>query len=194
MDRHTNNVCADRNLNELIIGIDGEQTNTTYPIEKLDAHLNNVQHVAISIFIFCGELMLLQKRANSKYHSGGLWANTVCSHPRWNESVDSCATRRLREELGFVVPLRKFGELSYAARVGDLYENEHVHCFFGHLDSPEAPEHFNREEVSATMWLSLSEIETQMTNEPESFSAWFKIYMHEYLSMINSAVGMNAPI
>lgn len=193
MHRHTNNVSADRNLSELIIGIDGKKENTKYPIEKLDAHINKVQHVAISIFIFCGPLMLLQKRATSKYHSGGLWANTVCSHPKWKESVDNCATRRLQEELGFVVPLRKFGELSYAARVGDLYENEYVHCFIGHLDQSEIPKHFNREEVSATMWLSLPDIETQMSNEPESFSAWFKIYMHKHQSMINSAIGMHAP-
>ena len=46
-----------------------------------------------------GEL-LLQRRAFKKYHSGGLWTNTCCSHPRPGENVSEAAVRRLEEEMG----------------------------------------------------------------------------------------------
>ena len=178
----------DSNLHELIIGIDSNAENGIYPIGKLDAHIRNVPHVAISIFIFNGQRLLLQKRADTKYHSGGLWANTVCSHPRWDESASDCAGRRLFEELGWTVPLTAFGNIDYEAQVGDLYENEHVHCFFGRLNGSDLPTGFNPNEVSALEWLSIPEILDQIDARAETFSPWFRIYMRDYRSMIDSVV------
>lgn len=178
----------DSNLHELITGIGDDKARKLYPIEKLDAHVRNVPHVAISIFVFHDQRLLLQKRADTKYHSGGLWANTVCSHPRWNEDAKLCALRRLHEELGWEVPLKEFGCIDYTARVGKLYENEHVHCFYGKLDEAELPAEFNPEEVSATQWLSIPEILEQMASHPELFSAWFKIYMAQHRSMIDALI------
>jgi len=173
MNNHSSSTIRDNNLHELITAIDCNTESGTYPIEKLDAHVHNVPHVAISIFVFRGERLLLQKRADTKYHSGGLWANTVCSHPRWNEKAHDCASRRLREELGWVVPLQEFGKIDYAARVGALYENEHVHCFFGHLYGNDPLADFNRDEVAAIEWLTIPEILQQIESRPESFTAWF---------------------
>ena len=178
----------DSNLRELITGIGDDKAGKRYPIEKLDAHVRNVPHVAISIFVFHDQRLLLQKRADTKYHSGGLWANTVCSHPRWNEDAKLCALRRLHEELGWEVALKEFGCIDYTARVGKLYENEHVHCFYGKLDEAELPAEFNPEEVSATQWLSIPEILEQMASHPELFSAWFKIYMAQHRSMIDALI------
>lgn len=180
----------DNNLHEMIIGIDSKEKGRLYPVEKLDAHVRNVPHMAISIFIFHEQKLLLQKRADTKYHSGGLWANTVCSHPRWNEDVRTCASRRLQEELGWAVPLREFGRIDYAARVGKLYENERVHCFHGRLIEAELPSAFNPAEVSATKWLTIPEILKQIAHEPDSFSAWFKIYMARHRSMIDSQIDL----
>ncbi|MFK7859856.1 MAG: isopentenyl-diphosphate Delta-isomerase [Granulosicoccus sp.] len=188
MNNHSDNAVVDKNLRELITGIDKGTEDSFYPIEKLDAHVRNVPHVAISIFVFCNQHILLQKRAETKYHSGGLWANTVCSHPRWEESAQSCAGRRLREELGWNVPLRKFGLINYAARVGELYENEHVHCFYGRLDKSELPSRFNPQEVSAVQWLTIPEIMEQIDIRPESFTPWFKIYMAKHRTMIDSVL------
>lgn len=112
--------------------------------------MRNVPHVVISIFVFHGQRLLLQKRADTKYHSGGLWANTVCSYPRWNEEAQICAGRRLQEEMAWEVPLKEFGRIDYATRVGTLYENEHVHCFYGNLGEAVLPAEFNLDEVSAT--------------------------------------------
>lgn len=186
MNNHLGNAIVDNDLRELIIGIDNEADECFYPIEKLDAHVRNIPHVAISIFVLHDQHMLLQQRADTKYHSGGLWANTVCSHPRWDESAHMCASRRMGEELGWGVPLTNFGLIDYAARVGELYENEHVHCFYGRLDKPALPSGFNPDEVAAVEWLTIPEIMEQIVKRPESFTPWFKIYMTQHRTMIDS--------
>ena len=76
-----------------------------YPIEKMDAHRRAVQHLAVSVFVFSDDELLLQRRAESKYHCGGLWANTCCTHPYWNEADDVSAERRLMEEMGLNLSL-----------------------------------------------------------------------------------------
>src|SRR5262245_54825248 len=75
--------------------------------ERMRAHREGLRHRAFSIFVFdrAGRL-LLQRRAAGKYHSGGLWSNTCCSHPLPGESVLDAAHRRLREEMGFDCPLQ----------------------------------------------------------------------------------------
>jgi len=177
----------DADLHELIIGI-GDEGQSNFPVEKLAAHQRNVPHIAISIFIFRGNKLLVQQRAATKYHSGGLWANTVCSHPRWDESVADCATRRLDEELGWTVPLTKFGQIDYAAKVGSLYENEQVHCFFGYFNEACNTNNFNRDEVTAVRWVTIERAISEINEEPTRFSAWFRIYMSEHLDMINQVV------
>ncbi|MFT4726161.1 MAG: isopentenyl-diphosphate delta-isomerase [Granulosicoccus sp.] len=188
MSQLSNNTVIDNNLRELITAVDVESDSGNYPIEKLDAHLRDIQHMAISIFVFRGSEMLLQKRADTKYHSGGLWANTVCSHPRWQESAASCAGRRLDEELGWSIPVKKFGEIVYHAQVGELYENEHVHCFYGWFDESHDVYAFNRDEVSDVKWLSIPDILQEIEQSPEDFTEWFKIYMAEYRDMIKAII------
>lgn len=173
-------------LLEYIIAIDDTVENGHYPIGKLDAHVRNIRHKAISIFVFRNNKLLLQKRADKKYHSGGLWANTVCSHPRWNETSAACASRRMLEELGWSVPVRHFGQINYAARVGELFENEEVQCFFGFAEGGRDTTQFNTNEVSATEWLSIPDIMQRISDQPANFTEWFKIYMAEHRSMINA--------
>nr|WP_240042363.1 NUDIX domain-containing protein [Photorhabdus khanii] len=58
-------------------------------------------HRAFSIFIFNKKgNLLLQNRAETKYHSSGLWTNSCCGHPRVGEALDT-AHRRLGKEMGF---------------------------------------------------------------------------------------------
>lgn len=179
-----NNRVIDSNLHELITAVNSDSTVANYPIEKLDAHLRDIRHEAVSIFVFNGPHLLMQKRADTKYHSGGLWANTVCSHPRWQETASECAGRRLTEELGWNIPVQEFGEIVYQAKVGELYENEHVHCFFGHFDQQNNILDYNRNEVSEVRWLSIDEIMHQISYQPEIFTEWFKIYMMKHRDMI----------
>jgi len=176
----------DIGLHEKIIAID--PSDGPYPIDKLEAHLHNIPHIAISIFVFENRHLLIQQRAATKYHSAGLWANTVCSHPRWNESPEACAQRRLVEELGCSASMTGFGNIDYAAQVGDLYENEHVHCFFGQLQERTMANNFNLVEVAAIDWLTIPQILDEIDSEPERFTEWFKIYMTTHREMIEAVI------
>ncbi len=178
----------DTGLHEKICAFDQTDRSRSYPIDKLEAHINNIPHMAISIFVFDGDKLLLQQRASTKYHSAGLWANTVCSHPRWKETHAECAVRRLQEELGWKIPLREFGQIDYAAQVGELYENEQVHCFYGQFDARIDVTDFNPGEVSDVEWLTIPEIEDRISQRPELFTEWFKIYMHSHKPMIASLI------
>ncbi|OED36495.1 hypothetical protein AB833_27510 [Chromatiales bacterium (ex Bugula neritina AB1)] len=168
--------------------IDPAVTGGLYAIDKLQAHLANVRHLAISIFVVSGSSLLIQRRASTKYHSANLWANTVCSHPRWQETPEHCAQRRLQEELGWTVPLKPFGQIDYAAQVGELYENEQVHCFWGRFDESIDTANFNTREVGAVNWLTIPEILQQMDQQPQTFTEWFKIYMTNHHEMISTAL------
>jgi isopentenyl-diphosphate delta-isomerase len=143
-------------------------------MEKMEAHRLAVLHRAFSVFIFNsrGE-MLLQQRAQEKYHSAGLWTNACCSHPRPGEDTRAAAVRRLREELGFITDLQKLFEFTYrTAYENGLTEFEFDHVFVGTYDRDVSP---NRAEVSDYRYLSLSEIEAELFSAPETFTSWFQL-------------------
>lgn len=169
---------------EVITAID--EDGGLYPIGKMDAHVRNVPHLAVSVFVFNRGRLLLQQRADCKYHSGGLWANTCCSHPRWNESLPDCAVRRLREEVGCTFKLTPFGTINYEAQVGDLYENETAHCFVGYVDDDTLPTLFNPEEVQAVRWQDMDQLRADILESPENYSPWIRIYIQQHLDLIAS--------
>jgi isopentenyl-diphosphate Delta-isomerase len=171
---------------EWITAIDGD--GQLYPIEKLEAHQRNVPHLAISVFVVQDGKLLIQQRADHKYHSGGLWANTCCSHPRWNEEPAECAARRLPEEVGFNIDLTWFGAIDYAADVGSaLYENEFAHCYVGELHDDSVLDQFNPDEVQAVRWVDLEELRAEVERTPAQFTKWLRIYLHQHYDMIRSA-------
>src|ERR1700730_504067 len=100
-------------------------------IEKMEAHLRGKLHRAFSVFIFDGDgRMLLQQRALNKYHSGGLWTNACCSHPRPGENTTVAGRRRLKEEMGFDTALEPMFQFTYkAAFENGLVEHEFDHVF-----------------------------------------------------------------
>lgn len=163
---------------ELITGLDDR--GEAYPIDKMDAHRVSTRHLAVSVFLFQGERLLLQRRADQKYHSGGLWANSCCSHPRWRETPSQCAERRVPEELGVSVPLEHFAVSEYSARVGSLFENEVVHCYRGELPRGTDVSRFNPEEVQDVTWLNLRELKAELSANPERYAAWLHIYMRRH--------------
>jgi len=166
------------------IASDGEY----YPIEKLEAHQRNVPHLAISVFVVRNGKLLLQQRANHKYHSGGLWANTCCSHPRWNERPEACAARRLPEEVGWNTELTWFGTIDYVADVGSaLFENEFAHCFVGELHDDSVLDQFNPEEVQAVKWVDLNDLRDEVNRSPAQFTKWLRIYLQKHFQMIRTA-------
>lgn len=144
--------------------------------EKLSAHRRGAMHRAFSVFVWdrCGRL-LLQRRALTKYHSGGLWTNTCCGHPRPEELVSSAAERRLQEEMGFVCPLTPIGTFSYRADVGrGLIENEFVHLFSGAHEGSVSPD---PAECEGYDWQTAREIQSAIEQRPQHFSVWFKLYV-----------------
>ena len=143
-------------------------------MEKMQAHRTGVLHRAFSAFVFNskGEL-LLQQRAFSKYHSGGLWTNTCCSHPRKGESVELAAARRLTEEMGMNCTFSsQFSFVYRAALDHDLIEHELDHVLVGYSDDIPVP---NPEEVASWRYVSLETIQQELTHDDRRYTEWFKI-------------------
>ena len=160
-------------MNEMVILVDPYDRQIGVE-EKMKAHREGKLHRAFSVFVFNqkGE-MLLQKRAPQKYHSGGLWTNACCSHPRPGEAVEQGAARRLNEEMGFVCELKKAFDFIYKAELnGGLIEHELDHVFIGSYNGEIHP---NANEVADYRWLNIQTIKHELENFPEKYTAWFKI-------------------
>ncbi len=151
-----------------------EQDEEIGTMEKMHAHEKAVLHRAISIFIFNEKNeMLLQQRAMKKYHSGGLWTNACCSHPRPGEETDTAAVRRLKEELGFETLLHKVFDFTYKASFDNgLTEHEFDHVFTGKYNGPIYP---NKNEVQDYCFKSVDEIESSLQTHPHKYTVWFKL-------------------
>ncbi len=166
-------------MNIDVILVDDQDENIGL-LPKLEAHEKGLLHRAISVFIFNtkGE-MLLQKRQLHKYHSGGLWTNTCCSHPLPNESTLEAANRRLLEEMGMKTRLNYLFKFKYHANLDhNLIEHELDHVFFGITDQP--PQ-LNDEEVSDYKYISAESLKIEVSRNPEHFTEWFKICLDNVL-------------
>ena len=142
--------------------------------EKLSVHREGRLHRAFSVFLFntSGEL-LLQRRALSKYHSGGLWSNTCCSHPAPGEPVVEAASARLEEEMGIFCPLREAFEFTYRAPVGEgLVEFEYDHVLVGHYEGSVFPD---PAEVMDCKWMSLADLAADLSASPGSYTPWLGV-------------------
>ncbi|QFT61109.1 Isopentenyl-diphosphate Delta-isomerase (plasmid) [Sulfitobacter sp. THAF37] len=161
--------------------IDGELT----PVEKLAAHRRGLRHLAVSVFVICGDDILIQQRALGKYHTPRLWANTCCTHPDWGEPALACATRRLNEELGITgLNLHHRGQVEYRAEVGGgLIEHELVDVFVATApaDLPLDP---NPAEVMSTRWISVDALLGEIAETPARFTPWLRIYLAEHRETI----------
>lgn len=156
------------------------EDDSLYPIEKMAAHQAGVPHLAVSIFVFWRGALLIQKRAADKYHCGNLWANTCCSHPHWGEPVEEAAHRRLKEELGFTVPLQPGQTFSYRAEVGaGLIENERVFPFWADLsDQPDVTP--NPDEVAEVRWATVAKLLEELRQQRHEFAPWFQLYLENW--------------
>jgi len=144
----------------------------------MEAHEKGTLHRAFSVFIFNSEgKMLLQKRADEKYHSPGLWTNTVCSHPRANEKTDDAAHRRIVEEMGFDCEFEEAFSFVYKADVGQgLTEHEFDHVFIGESDTLPVP---NPEEVGDFKYVELGRVVQDIKEHPDNYTVWFMIALKE---------------
>ena len=163
-------------------------------MEKLDAHLKGGSlHRAFSVFVLDeSDRLMLQKRDKGKYHFGGLWTNTCCSHPRLGETPLEGARRRLMEEMGLDLPLERRGSFLYKAHdeASGLTEHELDHVFVGRTSG--APT-LNAEEAEDWRWISMEELLTELAENPEHFTPWFPLALAElgeYQQAINRRLGV----
>ena len=161
---------------EKVILVD-ENDNEIGTETKILAHQRGQCHRAFSVFIFHrnqNEIkLLLQQRQKDKYHSGGLWTNTCCSHPRPGENIILAGERRLKEEMGMEIKLALAGHFHYRAECENgLIENEYDHVLVGF--APVDDIHFNPTEVAAVRWITMTDLFNALENHPKQFTVWFK--------------------
>lgn len=159
-------------------------------MEKLEAHKQGVLHRAFSVCLINhkGEL-LLHKRAKSKYHSGGKWTNTCCSHPRPKERTLIAANRRLKEEMGITADIEEVFSFIYRVNFDNgLIENEFDHVYVGLYDGKPTP---NSDEVEEWGYFSIEYIEKSIRNYPERYTYWFRLLFPKLIKEFTSIKFLN---
>lgn len=170
-------------MEELLILVD-EQDNEVGVMDKLSAHQKGVLHRAFSVFVFNerGEL-LLQQRADEKYHSAGLWSNTCCSHPYKGELIKTAINRRLREEMGMLCETDFAFSFIYQANLENgLSEHEFDHVYFGTTDLEPIIE---QTEVKDWKYISLKDLAADIDANPQNYTAWLKICLPTVIKIKN---------
>ena len=164
-----------------------EQDDVIGSMEKMEAHRRGVLHRAFSVVLFnsSGEL-LLQRRADNKYHSGGLWTNTCCSHPLPEESIHDAAQRRLKYEMGISLKPEFAFKFIYKTPLNEsLIEHELDYVFIGTFDGSPI---INKEEVSEWKFMSLTELKKDIKLYPEIYTVWFRLIVdHPLMRTIAAA-------
>ena len=158
---------------------------------KLKAHEEGLLHRAFSVVLVRegddGPEVLLARRARGKYHSGGLWANSCCSHPRVGEETIEAAHRRVREELGCkVADLRDVGGFAYRGEFeSGLCEFEFDHVlvgrFMGELDPDQS-------EVGELRWIGLDALAVELASDPHRFTVWAPMVLSLAMTEIRRTV------
>lgn len=149
--------------------------------DKMQAHKDGDLHSAFSIFIFNSKSeLLLQRRAVNKYHSGGLWTNTCCSHPFPQENIIVAGRRRLQEEMGFKCELFEIHTKIYDVKCSNgLIEHEYNKILLGRFD--EKPK-INEIEVSDWKWMDLEFLQNDIKAQSEKYTSWFPILLDDVVS------------
>lgn len=143
--------------------------------EKLETHQKNILHRAFSVFLYSNGKMLIQQREENKYHSGGLWANSCCSHPRQGEEILEAADRRMEEELGIpqgICDLKEIDSFVYFQQYDGLSEYEFDHVI---VSEYQGEIKVNPEEIQDYRWVTYEELALELMEHPECFAAWFRI-------------------
>lgn len=164
-------ILVDKNDKEIGIG------------SKLQTHKEGKLHRSFSIFVLNskGEL-LMQQRAKTKYHSGGLWSNTACGHPRPGKDVIAAARRRLQEEMGFDTELKELFTFIYKVKLDhDLLEHEYDHVFRGKFDGNPVPD---PAEVEEWKFVPLGVVQKDLKENPDFYTAWFRICFERVLENV----------
>ena len=152
-------------------------------MEKLSVHKEGKLHRAFSVFIFNSkEELLLQQRADDKYHSSGLWTNTCCSHPVNSEPINVTVKKRLMEEMG--INCDTIFQFSFIYKTGfenGLIEHEFDHVYFGKSDDLPV---LNIHEAKDWKYMSLEKLQKSIFTNPEKYSEWLKVCLPEVIKKV----------
>ncbi|MBT7458774.1 MAG: isopentenyl-diphosphate Delta-isomerase [Flavobacteriaceae bacterium] len=170
-------------MEEQVVLVD-EKDNPIGLMPKMEAHERAVLHRAFSVFILNGKgELMLQQRANNKYHSPGLWTNTCCSHQRDGESNIDAGQRRLHEEMGFTTELTELTSFIYKASFDNgLTEHEFDHIMLGRYEDNPV---INPDEVAAWKWMPLAEVKKDVEANPKNYTVWFVIIFAKFYDHLN---------
>ena len=169
-------------MDENVILVDKNDTQIGL-MSKLDAHKKGILHRAFSVFVLNNNNeIMLQKRAYNKYHSGGLWTNTCCSHQREGENSIEAGKRRLLEEMGFETELKIITSFIYKVEFENgLTEHELDYLLIGkYLKSPV----INKQEVADWKWMKIELIADDIKLNPNNYTSWFKIIFDKFQNKI----------
>lgn len=150
--------------------------------EKMELHRTPVLHRAFSLFIYHGGKMLIQRRNINKYHSGGLWSNSCCSHVRSGSDELVSVKERLFEELGVNATPTYITKFVYYHKFSErMYEFEYDHVYVLDYDGPLE---VNPEEIEAVDWVDIEKLAKDIIENPDKYSVWFITafgFVYDYL-------------
>lgn len=150
--------------------------------EKLWVHQNDKLHRAFSVFVVDGNKMLLQKRNILKYHSGGLWANACCSHPRKGEELRTAVKRRMLEEIGVSAEFKEIFSFIYRSEYNNkLTEYEFDHVFICNYSGDVWPD---KSEIDKINWVDIDWLKKDVVSNPSSYASWFLIALPRVLEYL----------
>jgi isopentenyl-diphosphate delta-isomerase len=169
-------------MDDLLILVD-DNDNEIGLMEKHPVHKQGRLHRAFSVFIFnSNDELLLQQRADNKYHSAALWSNTCCSHPLHGEPIYVTIKKRLREEMGIECDTRfQFSFIYKTEFENGLTEYEFDHVYFGQSDNLPV---VNPLEVKDWKYISLDKLQQDILENPNDYSAWLKICLTKIIQKI----------
>ncbi len=159
-------------MHEYIVLVD-ENDNEVGFDEKYKVHKEGKLHRAFSIFVMNNKQeLLLQKRAKSKYHSGGLWTNTCCSHATPNVDFQTTVHERLKFEMGLDCELKWIFKFKYQIELdNEMIENELDNVFLGFSDSAPTP---NPNEVEDWKWINIHDLKRDIQENQHLYTYWLK--------------------
>lgn len=164
------------NANDELILVDEHDQIIGYA-DKVKTHYEKLRHRAFSLFLFDKnkQTLLLHQRALNKYHSGGLWTNSCCSHPRKNETLLEAVVRRAKQELGVDLDVQQLhiaGKFTYFADFGDLAEYEIDNVVYTYVDDNIVLE-VDKDEIADYKWETVQFICEDLDRHSSKYSAWF---------------------
>lgn len=162
---------------EEVILVD-ENDNAIGTMEKMEAHRRGLLHRAFSLLVFNSKgQLLLQKRSWKKYHSGGLWTNTCCSHPRPDEDIQKAIRRKLMQEMGIDATPEFSHKFIYRTSLeNNLTEHEYDHVYTARYDGEPS---INHDEVDEWRFEDVSQLRDAIEKSPQDFTYWFRLIMDQ---------------